>query len=113
MENIVNFGSFLNEKKIKFGTLDAFDKLTDPQQHIVLIALGMLRYNEHMTNDIELEKDGTAILSLGGKSGNWESEKDSEASKLLNRVIELIQGDKNLLALIEHKKGSRILKIKK
>lgn len=112
MENIIKFDSFLNEKKIKFDTTDSFDKLSDPQQHIVLIALGMLKYNGHLTYDLELNKDGTAILSLGGKTG-WESEKDPEASKLLNRVIELIQGDKKLSSLIEHKNGSRILKIKK
>lgn len=111
MENIVNFGSFLNEKKIKFGTLDPFDKLTDPQQHAVLIALGMLKYNGHLTYDLELDKDGTAILSLGGRNG-WDDEKDSEASKLIKRVIELVQGDKTLSNLVEHKNGTRILKIK-
>jgi hypothetical protein len=113
LEKLSNFDSFLNEKKIVFGTTDDFDKLNDKQQHFVLIVLGMLQYNKHLTTMVKKDDDGTAILTVGGRGVEWKTEEDENSSQLITRALEFIKNDKKLMDSIEYKAGTRTIKIKK
>lgn len=120
MEKLFKFDSFINEKKVLFGTTDVFDKLSDYQQHFVLVVIGMLEYNGHMDVAISFPKNPEhkqdCILVMGGKDKNLDSpteKEDPQSSKFLTRAIELVKGDKELSSRIEYKDGTNIVRIKK
>jgi len=106
LEKLYDFDSFLNEKKIPFGTTDAFDKLNDHQQHFTLLILGMLQYNKHLRCSVEQSPDGSAILTI-------EALKPEDADKLINRAIELIKTDDKLFSKIVPYSGTGTVEIKK
>lgn len=106
MEKLYSFDSFLNEKKIIFGTADAFDKLTDDQQHFVLLILGMIQYNKHLRSKVELSKDGSAVLLI-------DALKPEDADKLIKRAIELVKGNEKISSAIVYTPGTGKVEIKK
>jgi hypothetical protein len=107
MRNILEFDSYLNEGA-KFGTLDGFDQLTDAQKHVALLVYGLFRYNPHLSAKLVRAKDGNAVITIGDGTG-----KDPQAAKLVKFLMDLISDDEELTSIVDHEKGTGIIKLSK